>query len=83
MKPVSQGEHPPHIALTHPRAGLFGQLTKHRDGTRSAYVQDTTGNAVESLAVDDPIATDHARRQPEGCCRFQNHPHRYRVYADR
>jgi catechol 2,3-dioxygenase-like lactoylglutathione lyase family enzyme len=46
---VSQSEHPPHIAVTHPRAERFGELTTHRDGTRSVYVQDTSGNAVEIL----------------------------------
>jgi catechol 2,3-dioxygenase-like lactoylglutathione lyase family enzyme len=46
---VSQSEHPPHIAVTHARAERFGKLTTHRDGTRSVYVQDTSGNAVEIL----------------------------------
>ena len=46
---VSQGQHPPHIALTHPHAERFGRLTRHRDGTRSVYIQDNSGNAVEIL----------------------------------
>jgi catechol 2,3-dioxygenase-like lactoylglutathione lyase family enzyme len=46
---VTRGEHPPHIALTHPRADRFGRLVTHRDGTRSVYIRDASGNAVEIL----------------------------------
>ena len=49
---VSQGQHPPHIALAHPHAERFGRLTCHRDGTRSVYIQDNSGNAVEILDAD-------------------------------
>jgi catechol 2,3-dioxygenase-like lactoylglutathione lyase family enzyme len=46
---VSHQQHPPHIAVTDPHAERFGRLETHRDGTRSVYVQDTSGNAVEIL----------------------------------
>lgn len=45
-------QHPPHIAFVHPEAERFGPLTPHRDGTRSVYVHDPAGNAVEVLAQD-------------------------------
>ncbi|MFM8893395.1 MAG: VOC family protein [Planctomycetia bacterium] len=34
----------------HPRAEEFGPLKGHRDGTRSCYVADPSGNPVEVLA---------------------------------
>lgn len=42
-------QHPPHLALTHPDAQRYGQLVTHRDGTRSCYITDPAGNAVEVL----------------------------------
>ena len=45
-------QHPPHLALASPRAAEFGALTTHRDGTRSVYVTDPSGNAVEIMAAD-------------------------------
>ncbi|MCS6806494.1 MAG: VOC family protein [Acidobacteriota bacterium] len=45
-------QHPPHIALFSPDAEAFGKLKTHRDGTRSVYIQDPSGNAVEILATD-------------------------------
>lgn len=45
-------QHPPHIAFTSPDAGRFGELRTHRDGTRSTYVKDPDGNAVEIMAAD-------------------------------
>ena len=47
-------QHPPHIGLIHPQAEAFGELKPHRDGTRSCYIADPAGNAVEVLA---PIGT--------------------------
>ena len=47
-------QHPPHIGFIHPQAESFGELKLHRDGTRSCYVADPAGNAVEVLA---PIGT--------------------------
>jgi catechol 2,3-dioxygenase-like lactoylglutathione lyase family enzyme len=49
---VVPGQHPPHIAFVHPEAEKFGALKTHRDGTRSTYVADPAGNAVEILAQD-------------------------------
>jgi len=51
---VIPDQHPPHIGFIHPQAEAFGQLKVHRDGTRSCYVADPAGNAVEVLA---PIGT--------------------------
>jgi hypothetical protein len=45
-------QHPPHVAVVHPEAEKFGTLKQHRDGTRSTYVTDPAGNAVEILAQD-------------------------------
>jgi catechol 2,3-dioxygenase-like lactoylglutathione lyase family enzyme len=45
-------QHPGHIAFVHPEAEKFGTLKTHRDGTRSVYVNDPSGNAVEILAQD-------------------------------
>ena len=45
-------QHPPHLAVANPNAGAFGLLKTHRDGTRSTYVKDPAGNAVEIMAAD-------------------------------
>jgi catechol 2,3-dioxygenase-like lactoylglutathione lyase family enzyme len=42
-------QHPPHIAFVSPEAEKYGALKLHRDGTRSCYVNDPAGNAVEIL----------------------------------
>jgi len=43
-------QHPPHFAvLGDPNA--FGEPKTHRDGTRSVYLQDPSGNKVEILAL--------------------------------
>jgi catechol 2,3-dioxygenase-like lactoylglutathione lyase family enzyme len=49
---VIPNQHPPHIALVHTEAQQFGELKPHRDGTRSVYIKDPGGNAVEVLAQD-------------------------------
>lgn len=49
---VIPSQHPAHIAFVHPEAERFGTLKAHRDGTRSCYVKDPAGNAVELLAQD-------------------------------
>jgi hypothetical protein len=51
---VVASQHPPHIGFTHPHAERFGVLKPHRDGTRSTYVKDPSGNAVEILAEQQP-----------------------------
>jgi len=45
-------QHPPHVAFASPKAEEFGELTTHRDGTRSTYVRDPSGNSVEIVAAD-------------------------------
>jgi catechol 2,3-dioxygenase-like lactoylglutathione lyase family enzyme len=49
---VVPSQHPPHLAFVSPEAEKFGTLKTHRDGTRSCYVTDPAGNAVEILAQD-------------------------------
>ncbi len=49
---VTPGQHPPHVGFLSPNAESFGPLTPHRDGTRSIYIRDPAGNAVEILAED-------------------------------
>ncbi len=46
---VVPNQHPPHIAFVHPHIESFGTPKPHRDGTRSVYIQDSEGNAVEML----------------------------------
>lgn len=46
---VIPSQHPPHIGITHPHAERFGELRTHRDGSRSVYVPDPSGNSVEIL----------------------------------
>ena len=45
-------QHPLHIGFVSPEAEKWGALKTHRDGTRSCYVKDPSGNAVEILAAD-------------------------------
>jgi catechol 2,3-dioxygenase-like lactoylglutathione lyase family enzyme len=45
-------QHPAHIGFVTPQAEKFGDLKKHRDGTRSCYVNDPSGNSIEMLAAD-------------------------------
>lgn len=46
---VLPSQHPPHVAFGSPNAERYGDLTPHRDGTASVYVQDPFGNTVEFL----------------------------------
>jgi catechol 2,3-dioxygenase-like lactoylglutathione lyase family enzyme len=46
---VTPEQHPPHIALVDPHAADYGPLTRHRDGTRSIYLEDSEGNAIEIM----------------------------------
>jgi catechol 2,3-dioxygenase-like lactoylglutathione lyase family enzyme len=43
-------QHPPHFALLGDPA-QYGEPKTHRDGTRSVYVKDPSGNNVEILAL--------------------------------
>ncbi len=49
---VIPGQHPPHIAFVHPQPEKYGTLKPHRDGTKSLYITDPTGNAVELMSPD-------------------------------
>jgi len=51
---VIPSQHPAHIAFASKEAARFGELKTHRDGTRSCYVKDPTGNAVEIMAEVAP-----------------------------
>lgn len=42
-------QHPPHVAVRREDAAKFGDLVTHRDGSRSVYVRDQAGNAVEVI----------------------------------
>ena len=46
---VTPGQHPPHLGFVTASAESHGELTTHRDGTRSLYINDPSGNAVELL----------------------------------
>lgn len=49
---VIPDQHPPHLGFESPDAEQFGPLKLHRDGTRSIYIHDPSGNSVEVLARD-------------------------------
>ena len=49
---VTPGQHPPHVGFVHPEAESFGELKPHRDGTKSLYLSDPSGNAVELLSPE-------------------------------
>lgn len=61
---VMPGQHPPHLGLVREDAERFGALTLHRDGSRSVYVQDPAGNAVEVLEAAS--LTPPSDRTPAG-----------------
>jgi len=52
MALVIPDQHPPHLGFTSPKAEEYGELKTHRDGTRSIYISDPSGNAVEILDED-------------------------------
>jgi catechol 2,3-dioxygenase-like lactoylglutathione lyase family enzyme len=47
---VLPNQHPPHFAVLGDPSE-YGEPNKHRDGTRSVYLQDPAGNNVEILAL--------------------------------
>ena len=49
---VVPDQHPPHIAFIRDDAHTYGKLKTHRDGTKSTYIRDPSGNSVEILAQD-------------------------------
>lgn len=54
---VVPAQHPAHLGLISSAAEDFGPLLEHRDGTRSTYIQDPSGNSVEILAPYRPAAS--------------------------
>ncbi len=46
---VLPGQHPAHFAVCRSDAEAFGELSRHRDGTRSVYTVDPWGNPIEIL----------------------------------
>ncbi len=61
MALVVPGQHPPHLGFVTPRASQYGELRTHRDGTRSVYISDVSGNAVELM---DPDSVDQNEALP-------------------
>ncbi len=50
---VKPEQHPFHFAIESNEAETHGNLTKHRDGTASVYINDIDGNYVEMIKVDN------------------------------
>lgn len=48
---VLPNQHPGHFAIESAKAGSYGELTYHRDGTSSVYIKDPSGNSVEMLKL--------------------------------
>jgi hypothetical protein len=46
---VTPRQHPAHVALDSDAAERFGARVRHRDGTRSVYIEDSEGNTVEIM----------------------------------
>jgi catechol-2,3-dioxygenase len=46
---VRAEQHPPHVAIQATNLAQYGPATSHRDGTKSVYISDIDGNAVEML----------------------------------
>lgn len=68
---VTPGQHPPHLAFAvtperlEEAAASYGMAVKpHRDGTRSIYLEDPSGNAVELIAY--PEGHGYGRGSDEG-----------------
>jgi catechol 2,3-dioxygenase-like lactoylglutathione lyase family enzyme len=49
---VIPAQHPAHLGFVSPEAEKWGALKTHRDGTKSCYVNDPSGNSIEILAAD-------------------------------
>jgi catechol-2,3-dioxygenase len=43
-------QHRPHIALYNDAAERYWTLVEHRDGSKSVYIEDSEGNAIEILS---------------------------------
>lgn len=46
---VVPDQHPSHIAFLRDNIAQYGEIQEHRDGSRSVYIEDTEGNAIELL----------------------------------
>jgi catechol 2,3-dioxygenase-like lactoylglutathione lyase family enzyme len=46
---VLPDQHPAHFAIENDEAEKFGELTEHRDGTASVYINDPFGNSIEII----------------------------------
>ena len=49
---VLPDQHPAHFAIENTHAEKFGELTKHRDGTASVYIDDPFGNSIEIIKIE-------------------------------
>jgi extradiol dioxygenase family protein len=47
---VMPHQHPPHLAIVVENAESYGPLKTHRDGTKSVYIKDPSGNSIEIMA---------------------------------
>ena len=47
---VVPDQHPPHIAFVRDDAEKYGKMKTQRDGTKSTYIRDPSGNCVEIVA---------------------------------
>lgn len=52
---VTEGQHPMHLGFVVDDATEWGELKEHRDGTKSLYIADDAGNAVELLANNEAL----------------------------
>ena len=46
---VIPDQHPPHLGFVTAKSAEYEPLKTHRDGTRSCYISDPSGNAIELL----------------------------------
>jgi catechol 2,3-dioxygenase-like lactoylglutathione lyase family enzyme len=49
-------QHPAHVCFLDDDAERFGKLKEHRDGTKTIYIPDCAGNAVEVMDADSAKA---------------------------
>lgn len=61
---VISEQHPPHLAFRHAHPESYSPLKQHRDGTRSCYIKDPAGNAVELMAPSPPLPTHLRQKSP-------------------
>lgn len=46
-------QRPSHLAFRKNDADTYGNLKKNKDGSRSCFISDSTGNLVEVIAFED------------------------------